>query len=545
LAVNRQGDRTRLLIKRSFEKVVSDRVGARVLTPDHFYLAPGAPGTNEIIVGHANYHPVQRYEVTHITPLALDIETGSTRKLVDTNIPNVTSWKFDHLGRARVAVSKEDSGFNTIYWSPGDGKTWSRIAKFPILNADWTPAYVNNDTLFVYGATGPKGEDQLYRFNFETGKVEAPAWIAAPGFDVEASPLVSNSTGAQHGVRVMGETESTVWLHPVMQEVQKKIDSALPGRINSLGCGACDTPSNVLVRSYSDKDPGQYFAYQIASNSLQRLGVQRPLIQPEQAFGVQLHRTQARDGLDLPIWVTGAPQAGQPPKPTVILVHGGPWVRGSFWRWNAQAEFLASRGYAVIMPEFRGSDGYGWMHRRAGWKQWGQAMQDDVTDALRFAVQKGWADPKRVCIAGASYGGYAALMGLAKDADQYRCAVAWMGVTDPSLLFSIHWSDTSSDAKQFSMPTLIGDPVKDADMLAANSPLVNAKRIKAPVLLAYGDKDRRVPIQHGEKMRDALQAHGNAPEWVVYEGEGHGWRRTETNYDFWGRVENFLAKHLK
>jgi dipeptidyl aminopeptidase/acylaminoacyl peptidase len=542
LAVNRKGDRTRMLIKRNYEKVVSDRVGARVLAPDHYYLAPGAPGSNEIIVGHANY---LLSEVTHVTPLALDIENGSTRKLVDTTIPNVRRWLFDHLGRPRLAVSTEDPQFNTVYWSPGDGKTWTRIAKFPILKSDWEPAYVHNDTLFVYGATGPKGENQLYRFNFETGKVEQPAWIAAPGFDVEASPLVSASTGTQHGVRVIGETESTVWIQPVMQDVQKKIDVALPGRINTLSCGACDAPSNVLVHSYSDKDPGQYFVYQIASDRLQRLGVQRPMIQPEQSFGVQLHRPQARDGLDLPVWVTGAPQAGQPPKPAVVLVHGGPWVRGSFWRWNDQAEFLASRGYVVIMPEFRGSDGYGTVHRRAGWKQWGQAMQDDVTDAVRFAAQKGWADTNRVCIAGASYGGYAALMGLAKDTDQYRCAVAWAGVTDPSLLFSMHWSDTSSDAKQFSMPTLIGDPVKDASMLAANSPLVNAKRIKAPVLLAYGDKDMRVPIEHGEKMREALQANGNAPEWVVYGGEGHGWRRPETNYDFWGRVEKFLAKHLK
>ncbi len=542
LAVNRKGDRTRMLIKRSYEKVLSDRVGARVLEPDHYYLAPGAPGTNEVIVGHANF---QRADVAHVTPLALDIENGSTRKLMDTAPPNVRSWLFDHLGRARLADSREDPQFSTIYWSPGDGKTWTRIAKFPILKMEWVPAYVNNDTLFVYRATGPKGEDQLYRFNFETGKAESQAWIAAPGFDADVSPLVSPKTGTQHGVRVMGETESTVWLHPVMQDVQQKIDAALPGRINTLSCGACDTPGNVLVHSYSDKDPGQYFVYQVSGNQLQRLGVQRPQIQPEQSYGVQLHRTPARDGLELPVWITGAPEAGKPPKPAVVLVHGGPWVRGGHWKWNDQAEFLASRGYVVIMPEFRGSDGYGIVHQRAGWKQWGQAMQDDVSDALRFAAQKGWADTKRVCIAGASYGGYAALMGVAKDVDQYRCAVAWVGVSDPSLMFSIHWSDISADSKQFSMPTLIGDPVKDADMLAANSPLVNAKRIKTPVLLAYGDKDMRVPIEHGEKMRDALQANGNAPEWVVYEGEGHGWRRPESNYDFWGRVEKFLAKHLK
>jgi dipeptidyl aminopeptidase/acylaminoacyl peptidase len=544
LAVNRKGDRTRLLIKRDYDKVLSDRVGARVLEPDHFYLAAGALGTNEIVVGHANYHTGHASELSHITPLALDVENGFTRKLVEKDIPNAVGWIFDHQGRARVAVSTADPKFHTIYWSAGDGKEWSQIGKFPILTPDWKAAFVVNNALFVYRATGPEGEDQLYRFNFETGKVDPEALVATPGFDVEVTPITSRSTGVQHGLRVLGETSSTLWEQAVMQGVQKKIDAILPGRINTLFCGSCDSPNTVLIYSYSDRDPGQFLTYQLASDQLQRLGSRRPQIDPDRSFGVQLFRTKARDGLDLPVWITGVPAVGSAPKPTIVLVHGGPWVRGGYWNWNAQAEFLASRGYLVVMPEFRGSEGYGMKHERAGWKQWGQAMQDDVTDALQFAAGKGWADPKRVCIAGASYGGYATLMGLAKDPDQYRCGVAWVGVTDPSLMFSIYWSDIGADAKQFSMPTLIGDPALDAAMLAANSPLVNAKRIKAPVLLAYGDKDMRVPIEHGEKMRAALRENGNEPEWVVYAGEGHGWKRHETRYDFWLRVERFLAKNL-
>lgn len=545
LAINRKGDRTRLLIKRDYDKVVSDRVGARTLAPDHFYIAPGAARTNEIIVGHATSDPTRGYDVTNITPLALDIESGSTRRLVDQDVPNVVSWLFDHQGRARVAVSVEDPRFHTIYWLPAGGKDWSQIGKFPILTLDWEPAFVHNDSLFVLKPEGPQGEQRLYRFNFESAKPEPEAWITTPGFDAVVSPIVSRDTGQQHGLRVMGEVQTTLWMQPVMQDIQKKLDALLPGRVNILSCGSCDKPDNILVFSYSDKEPGEYLVYQSGSDRLQRLGKRRPQIDPQQSFGVELHRTTARDGLSLPVWITGAPAAGQAAKPTIVLAHGGPWVRGGYWRWNAEAEFLASRGYLVIMPEFRGSDGYGRPHQRAGWKQWGQAMQDDLTDALQFAAAKGWADPKRVCIAGASYGGYAALMGLAKDPELYRCGVAWVGVTDPALLFSIHWSDMSADAKRFSMPTLIGDPVKDADMLAANSPLVQASRIKAPVFLAYGEKDVRVPIEHGERMRDALKANGNTPEWVVYQGEGHSWRRPETHIDFWQQVERFLSKHLK
>lgn len=134
----------------------------------------------------------------------------------------------------------------------------------------------------------------------------------------------------------------------------------------------------------------------------------------------------------------------------------------------------------MIEPEFRGSVGYSFEHFKAGWKQWGRAMQDDVTDALRFAAAKGWADAAHACIVGSSYGGYAALWGLAKDPDLYRCGIAHVAVTDPRHMFDFHWNDISSDAKQYSLSVLLGDPKADAEMLAAVSPLEHAQRIKAP-----------------------------------------------------------------
>lgn len=546
LSISRNGERTRILIKRDYEQSVFDRTLARVLNPDHYYLAPGAPGKNEVVIGHANFDPVNRADVTHITPLALNVESGVTRTLVDRSLPNVFSWIFDHLGRARVAVSWQGGEFVTVYWSNGDASNWSQIGRFPVLAQEFEPAFVDqSDNLFVYRSSGENGEQQLYRFDFKTGKPEAEPWVTVPGFDALVTPVRSPQTGTLQGLRVVGEAESTVWLEPAMQGVQAKIDSLLPGRVNVLECRPCDKPKNILVRSFTDRDPGQYFLYQAGSDQLQRLGRERSTLNPENAARVQFHRLTARDGVQVPVWVTGAPAKGEPMKPTVVLVHGGPWVRGGYWEWEGKAQFLASRGYLVVAPEFRGSDGYGRKLERAGWKQWGQSMQDDVTDALRFAVDKGWADPKRVCIAGASYGGYATLMGLAKDPDQYQCGVAWVAVSDQALMFSTHWSDITSDTKRVSMPTRIGDPVKDASMLTTNSPLAHAKRIKAPVLLAYSAQDKRVPLVHGEKMREALKANGREPEWVVYDGEGHSWQRNETHIDFWKRVEVFLAKHLK
>ena len=222
-----------------------------------------------------------------------------------------------------------------------------------------------------------------------------------------------------------------------------------------------------------------------------------------------------------------------------------PWMRGRSWQWNPMPQFLASRGYVVIEPEFRGSTGFGARHFRAGWKQWGQAMQDDLVDALAWAVREGHADGKRVCIAGGSYGGYAVLMGLARHGEQFRCGAAWSSVTDPRLLFK--WrrdSAVGSEDREYSYPLLIGDPVADAAMLDANTPVLLAARIKTPVFLAHGGADERVPLVHGERMRDALVAAGRPAEWVVYSDEGHGWLKLETRLDFAKRLEAFLARHL-
>ncbi|HEY0660336.1 MAG TPA: prolyl oligopeptidase family serine peptidase, partial [Lysobacter sp.] len=203
------------------------------------------------------------------------------------------------------------------------------------------------------------------------------------------------------------------------------------------------------------------------------------------------------------------------------------------------------RGYLVIEPEMRGSEGYGKAHLHAGFKQFGQAMQDDVADALLWAQQAGLATD-RACIMGASYGGYSALMGLVRHSELYRCAVAQVAVADLSLyLEGSFWvdDDISSTAHKHYLPERVGDPDKDAAMIAANSPVKQAARIKAPVLLAYGKRDQRVPLKHGERMRDALTAAGNPPEWFSYDAGHSGWGLPD-KLDYFQRVEAFLAKHL-
>ncbi|RLM51473.1 S9 family peptidase, partial [Halobellus sp. Atlit-31R] len=190
------------------------------------------------------------------------------------------------------------------------------------------------------------------------------------------------------------------------------------------------------------------------SGKLNPIGSSREGIDPARMGRQDPVRYKARDGREIPALLTVPPGGGKN-LPLVVLVHGGPFVRGNSWGWDAKTQFLASRGYAVLEPEFRGSAGFGTRHFKAGFKQWGLAMQDDLADGVRWAVGKGIADGARVCIAGASYGGYATLMGLVKDPDLYKCGINWVGVTDINLLYNGGWTftnDTSDEYKAYGMP---------------------------------------------------------------------------------------------
>ncbi|OGA97265.1 MAG: hypothetical protein A3E25_18360 [Burkholderiales bacterium RIFCSPHIGHO2_12_FULL_69_20] len=544
MSVQRDGEQLRLLIKREWKNgMFFAAQGTAPLEANHDLLAIGKAGSDELIVGERMYD--NNRDFSALRPIKLDARTGQRSSLLDNAPADVKAWWFDHQGTPRAAMASKNGQY-TLYWQDLVDKRWREIARFPWLDAPYWPAFVDGGgQLYVTQTDDGTGVSGIRLLDTATGRLAAQPMVSVPGFDSNFGAVIDRDTGQLLGLNLLTDGRTQVWLATAMKALQVKVDAALPGRINLLSCRPCDKPRRLLVRSYSDRQPGEYLLYDVGADRWQRLGVQRPAIDPGQMGRMDFHRIKARDGAELPLWVTLPPGGAAQPKPAVVLVHGGPWTRGAEWAWDAESQYLATRGYVVIQPEFRGSTGYGRAHYRAGWQQWGQAMQDDVTDALRFAVQKGWVDPQRVCIVGASYGGYATLMGLAKDPDQYRCGVAWVGVTDPRLMFSIHWSDIGRESKQHTMPQMIGDPVKDAERLKANAPVELAAKIKAPVMLVYGALDMRVPIEHGERMREVLRQAGNPPEWHVYGDEGHGWRRPENILDFWRRVDTFLSRHLK
>ena len=503
---------------------------------------------DEVLIGKLEF---ARDDLESVTPLWLNVRSGRTRSAnLDGPPSNTLGWLFDSKGEARVATTRH-KGRAAVHWR-GPGETqWRKLVESDLLNTPFEPIAVDDvGTLYVRHSEGAAGYAVLSRFDFDKLVPHKPAQVSTPGFDFRGDLVMERASAPALGVRVETDAEQTVWFDEGMKRMQTLADERLPGRVNRLSCRRCGADDMVvLVRSFADRDPGMLWLYEAAAKRWQPVSKVLDDIDPRRMATVDLHRIKARDGRDLPVWVT-QPQGLKPGQsaPAVVLVHGGPWVRGGYWQWQAFEQFLASRGYLVISPEFRGSTGYGDAHYKAGWKQWGQAMQDDVADALLWAQAQGLADKKRACIAGASYGGYSTLMGLVRHPELYRCGVAWVAVTDPFLYLKGSWwvdDDLSGEGRRHWLPSTVGDVEKDAEMLTAVSPLAQAKRIRAPLLLAFGEADRRVPIAHGERLRDALRDAGRPPEWVSYLNEAHSWRQVSTNVDFARRVESFLARHLK
>lgn len=384
----------------------------------------------------------------------------------------------------------------------------------------------------------------LYTLDTKTGALSERPVLSVANFDID--PVLIWRDQRLIGVRVTADARTTVWLDDGMKAVQAKIDTKLPATTNLIDLPAQGTSPWLLVTAYSDTRPQRVFAYHREADKLTLLGNERSAIDPATQSAMDFVPYKARDGRSIPAYLTLPRSAGDKPSklPLVVMVHGGPVVRGPSWHWQPDVQFLASRGYAVLQPEFRGADGFGWDHLSAGFKQWGLAMQDDLADGVLHLVKQGLVDPDRVAIFGGSYGGYAAMMGLVRHPELFRCAVNFVGVTDLDLLYGASWSDLSPLFRRVGVARLLGDRVKDAERLRETSPVHQAHRITKPVLMAYGRRDERVPIEHGERMRDALRKNNSNVEWVLYDKEGHGFYWKENELDFWSRVERFLSQHL-
>jgi dipeptidyl aminopeptidase/acylaminoacyl peptidase len=508
-------------------------------------LARTDDGTDDMIVG-MNY---PRYEALDVH--RLDTRTGRSQKRLTVDAPADTlSYVLDWDLVPRVAVSLEQrKGIYTVWYRDSLESPWGELTSYPYGRGveRMEPLRFNSDnkTLFVASNIG-RDKAAIYTYDPKTKKL-GDVVFEHPMIDVWGGLLFDVKTRKLIGVRFTAEKPVTIWIDPDFQKQQRQVDATLPGK-NNLISRASDNANRVLIRSYSDTDPGRYFLLSREPLRMEELLATRPGIQPELMAQTRFMPYKARDGLEIPAWVT-LPKGSGKNLPLVVNIHGGPWARVyGFDQWRRpEAQFFASRGYAVLEPEPRASDGFGRKHMNSGFRQWGQTMQDDITDGVLQLVKDGIVDKSRVCLYGASYGGYATLMGLVKEPDLFKCGVPFVAVTDIVEFITTNEADYSQAKLDFesSLVREVGDPKKDRDALQRASPALHAKRIKAPVLMAMGQIDQRVPLVHGKMMRDAMEEAGVKYEYIVYAGEGHGWNKEENLFDWYKRVEAFLAKNLQ
>lgn len=502
-------------------------------------------GSEEVMVERIEWDAVG--EFSHTALGRLNTRNGRV-KLETENVPaGVRHWAVDRTGKAFACITDDGPNFG-VHLFDEETRRW-KLWRTGRRNIDEYPVPLarlpGGDLLVSAYDTGSQHDDIRVVRRLKTGADSGgDTLISIPGYDWRGEPLLDPATGRLLGLTYEADAADTAWFDKDMKALQDEIDKKLPHTVNRIQCRDCRNDRRLLVLARSDRQPEVVHLYDRGDRSLKILFRSQPAINPAEMAPVEVHRIKARDGLPLPVQVT-RPLGDAAPRPAVVLVHGGPNVRGNHWFWDGEAQFLANRGYVVIEPEFRGSAGYGARHANSGRRQWGQAMQSDLVDAVQWAVGKGWVDARRVCIGGASYGGYATLMGLIRDPDTFACGFEWAGVTSPEFMFSRTANDIGDLYKNHDLTLLIGDPAKDARMLADNSPVRRAADLKRPLLMAYGAMDTRVAVKQGFAMKDALAAAGyQGLEWVVYPNEAHGWRALETHKDFWGRVERLLERHI-
>lgn len=466
----------------------------------------------------------------------LDLKTGEL-KLEAENPGNVTSWLTDHAGNIRGAQTSD--GVNTSFlYREGASGAFKTVLTTSFRDS-FSPLFFTFDNKLLYAASNLARDKEAI-------VLVDPATAAEQKLLYERSDVDVEGLSYSHKRKVLTVISYTTWkperrfLDGETERIFRALEKQLPGYefgIQSMN----DDEDRMIVAAYSDRTPGTRYLYDVASDKLTKLGEIAPWLPESKMARMRAIEYSARDGLTIPGYLT-LPNGVEARKlPLIVNPHGGPWAR-DVWGWDPEVQMLASRGYAVLQMNYRGSTGFGRKFWEASFKQWGRKMQDDITDGVQYLIKEGIADPKRICIYGASYGGYATLAGVVFTPDLYTCAVDYVGVSNIFTMYKTippYWKPLQEMTYE-----MVGDPVKDKELLTAISPVFHADRIKTPLFIAQGKNDPRVNVEESNQMVKALRERGVDVPYMVKDNEGHGFHNEENQIDFYEAMDRFLAKYL-
>jgi dipeptidyl aminopeptidase/acylaminoacyl peptidase len=470
------------------------------------------------------------------TVYRVNVEKGS-RKVVTKGRTNVSSWYSDGLGAVRTGVGYADNrrSFSLLYRKEnGDGFRVIDRANSRKQESLFNPVvFLPGTESAIALETDDAGRDTVIEVDVPTQRQLRTVFTAEPGSEISGLRL-SADRSALLGLSTAGSKQSIVWFDPALSELQANFDKSVGDRRARIISFSKDR-QRMLVRVDRPDHPGSIYYFDMADGRLQLLARLNDALGTKPLNPARMIHYSARDGLEIEAVLTLPKGREAKALPIVVMPHGGPWGQDTL-DYDYWAQFVASRGYAVIQPNFRGSTGYGEEFTRKGEGQMGLAMQDDVSDALRWAVKEGIADPKRACIVGASYGGYAAMWGIAKEPEQYRCAISISGV-----------ANIRAEVNDFGNYSMAGKFTDDWKRMtpdfAAVSPINAVARIKAPLMLIHGKRDVTVDHDQSSRMNAKMREAGKTVEFVSLPLADHYFTRQQDRLTLLRSIEGFLARH--
>ena len=490
---------------------------------------------DQIIIGMNQRNPEA------FDPSRLNMKTGELTLLAE-NPGNWQGWMTDHAGQLRAVTAIVDGVNTQILYRDNDDEEFRPVLttnfKEEVSFLEFTP-----DNRHVYAATN-LGRDKVSLVLMDPATCEELEQLFShEKYDVEGISysrkrgklLAAFCSGHKDPVRHYFDSDE--------EALRKRIKAHFPD--HKVGLADTDkAEQNLLLYVGNDRTRGAYYFYNVDEDQPRLLAELAPWIREEDMVEMHAVTYTTRDGWEIEAYLSlphGLTLETAHHVPTIINPHGGPWARDK-WGFSSETQFLCSRGYAVFQMNFRGSTGYGRKFLEASYKQWGQAMQDDITDGVEWLISQGISDPKRIAIYGGSYGGYATLAGVTYTPHLYACAVDYVGVSN--LLTFMQTIPPYWRPMLEMMYEQVGDPDKDREMLEAYSPALHADKIVAPLFIAQGANDPRVNKAESDQMVAALRERGVDVEYMVKDNEGHGFHNQENRFDFYRAMEAFLAKHL-
>ncbi len=464
-----------------------------------------------------------------------DITTGDRDRLFDSLDTRIAGYLIDEAGDYRGRMIQVDGRIIYLVGRVGREESVFEFQRHGYAE-DIEPIGFGPKGRRLYLISRQENDRGTLRyFDMETMELSGPLFTPPEG---EIVRLILNPDRSKIlGVISESDRRHYHWFDATRGKIHASLQMTFAGKDVDI-VSTSDDESVMLVRASSDRDPGSYFVYDLTKGSLDPfkriLPVDESLMRPMEAISYE-----ARDGLRIHGYLT-LPYDGAENVPLIINPHGGPFGVRDSWGFQREVQFLANRGYAVLQVNYRGSGGYGREFINKGRYQWGRAMQDDLTDGVKWAIDQGYADPENVAIVGASYGGYAVLAGLTLTPDLYRCGVNYVGAADLEITFSARGQ--SARATDFNYRKIWVGP--DKAYRDATSPVRLVDQIRVPLLNAYGENDPRVVIDHWDRLETQLKRNDIPYETIIEKEQGHGFRDIDSSKGYYQRVEEFLAKHM-